>query len=72
MANVLNNVERRRNFKAKHLCNHLCSSSSAVLTCDSTDLQSLGKASSVSWQESLSGPKHAPVWTCVCKSNTFL
>lgn len=32
-----------------------------------TYLQSVGKSSSVSWQESLSGPKHAPVWTCVCK-----
>ena len=62
---------RSRNFKAKHLCNHLCLSSSALLTCDPTDLQSVGKASSVSWQESLAGPKHAPVWTCVCKSNVF-
>ncbi|KAJ7204490.1 hypothetical protein GGX14DRAFT_460665 [Mycena pura] len=30
-------------------------------------LQSKGLVAALSWQESLSGPKSAPTWTCVCK-----
>lgn len=34
----------------------------------STDLQSKGQLATLSWQDSISGPKSAPVWTCLCKS----
>ncbi|KAJ7755075.1 hypothetical protein DFH07DRAFT_500860 [Mycena maculata] len=34
----------------------------------STDLQSKGQLAALSWQDSISGPKSTPVWTCLCKS----
>jgi len=30
-------------------------------------LQKRGRLSALSWQESTSGAKHAPVWKCICK-----
>ncbi|KAJ7790781.1 hypothetical protein B0H14DRAFT_2535342 [Mycena olivaceomarginata] len=30
-------------------------------------LQSKGQLAALSWQDSTSGPKSAPTWTCICK-----
>ncbi|EPT03479.1 hypothetical protein FOMPIDRAFT_87899 [Fomitopsis schrenkii] len=30
-------------------------------------LQSTEKANLLSWDESTSGPRHEPTWTCICK-----
>ncbi|KAF8208422.1 hypothetical protein K438DRAFT_1573727, partial [Mycena galopus ATCC 62051] len=30
-------------------------------------LQSKGQLAALSWEESTSGPKSAPTWTCICK-----
>ncbi|KAI0720174.1 hypothetical protein C8Q72DRAFT_106403 [Fomitopsis betulina] len=32
-------------------------------------LQSTDKANLLSWDESTSGPRHEPTWTCICKIN---
>ncbi|KAI0375471.1 hypothetical protein BV20DRAFT_960636 [Pilatotrama ljubarskyi] len=31
------------------------------------DLQSKGRVASLSWEDEVSGPRHAPQWTCRCK-----
>lgn len=38
-----------------------------MLTIIPQDLQSTGQLAQLSWEDSPTGPRHAPVWTSICK-----
>lgn len=68
---ALGSLTRCSRASAASLCPRFCGSRPMSTESGTVELnnylQSKGKTATVSWDESWTGPRHDPVWTCVCK-----